>query len=121
MRAQLLAAGEPVPVRGHCPANPFALYFLDAPLSNSTGLHRHPHRPVRRARAPIESARCHAKAISWTQGRTGRRATEAFTAAVQASMNPDKAASDAEKIRSKYHGLPIDVIAELLVRRAARK
>jgi hypothetical protein len=50
-----------------------------------------------------------------------RRATEAFTAAVQASMNPDKAASDAEKIRSKYHGLPIDVIAELLVRRAARK
>src|SRR2546428_7889652 len=49
------------------------------------------------------------------------RATDVFTAAVQASMNPEKAASDADKIRSKYRGMPIDAIAELLVCRAARK
>src|SRR5436190_10540923 len=49
------------------------------------------------------------------------RATEAFTIAVQGSMNPAKAAADAEEIRGKYRGLPTDAIAELLVRRAARK
>lgn len=49
------------------------------------------------------------------------RAGQTFTSAVRASMNPKKAASETNQAREKYRGLPKDAIADVLIKRAARK
>jgi len=36
-------------------------------------------------------------------------------------MNPEKAAADAERVRREYPGLPHDALADILIKRAARK
>jgi hypothetical protein len=49
------------------------------------------------------------------------RAGETFTSVIRASMNPESAAADAQRVRADYPGLPSDALADVLIRRAARK
>jgi hypothetical protein len=49
------------------------------------------------------------------------RAGETITSAIRSGMNSQEAAADAKKAREQYRGLPVDELAEILIRRAARK
>ncbi|MCP4545959.1 MAG: EcsC family protein [bacterium] len=49
------------------------------------------------------------------------QAGQIFTSAVRSSMNPEKAGVDAQRVRDKYHGLPRDALADIMIKRAARK
>ena len=49
------------------------------------------------------------------------RAGEIVTSVVRASLNSKKAEANAKAIREKYRGLPIDVLADILIKWAARK
>lgn len=49
------------------------------------------------------------------------RIAEVFARAVSASMNTSSAAEDVRRVRDKYPGLPTDELAQLLIKRAARK
>lgn len=49
------------------------------------------------------------------------RAGQTFASAVRAAMNLERATADAQKVREKYRGLPSDALADILIKRAARK
>ena len=59
--------------------------------------------------------------IHWSKDEVGRRVGETFTTAVRASMDEEKAASNAQRAREKYQGLPSDALADILIKQAARK
>jgi hypothetical protein len=61
------------------------------------------------------------KRVRQIQEQVIARAGETFTSAIRAAMNPEKAAADAQRVRDEYHGLPSDALADVLIRRAARK
>lgn len=50
-----------------------------------------------------------------------RRVSETFTTVVRASMNEEKASTNAQWAREKYWGLSSDALADVLIKRAAQK
>lgn len=50
-----------------------------------------------------------------------RRVGETFTTAVRASMDEEKASESARRTREEYRGLSNDALADILIKRAARK
>ncbi|MBA3830695.1 MAG: hypothetical protein H0X34_02135 [Chthoniobacterales bacterium] len=53
----------------------------------------------------------------WLKGKI----QEAFLTAVRSCLNEEKAAEQASSVQRKYQGLPKDALADLLIKRAARK